>query len=145
MAIFSIASRTSAVTSGAAALEIIAASGVGYRLLEIGITLNAGTASAFGLGAEIAANKGITPTSPQTVLAEDQNNLTAGNTTTAMAWATGPVVPPNFYRRCSLPSTVGAGIIWTFPRGIMVPKNTSLVLWNLSTVSIADVWVVVDE
>ena len=143
MAIFSIANRTTATTAGAAALEIIAASGVGYRLLELSLTINAATASVFGLG--VPAATGITPTSPQTVLAEDQNNTTAGNTTTALAWGTGPTVPANFFRRISLPATVGAGIIWTFPRGIMVPKSKSLVLWNIVTGSIVDVNCVVDE
>ncbi|MDI9847382.1 hypothetical protein QM467_04815 [Rhodoblastus sp. 17X3] len=143
MAIYSLANRTTVTTTGAANLEIIAASGVGFRLLEVGITINAATASAFGLG--VPAAKGITPTSPVTVLAEDQNNTTAGNTQTALAWGTAPTVPAAFFRRVSLPATIGAGIIWTFPRGIMVPKNTSLVLWNLSAVAAADVWVVLDE
>jgi hypothetical protein len=144
MAIYSLANRTTNTTTGAANLEIIAASGVGYRLLEVGITINAATASAFGLG--VPAAKGVGATSPVTVLAEDQNNTTAGNTTTALAWGTtAPTVPTNFFRRVSLPATIGAGIIWTFPRGIMVPKNTSLVLWNLSTTSAADVWIVLDE
>lgn len=142
MAIYSIANRTTSTTSAAATLEIIAASGAGFRLLEIGIIINAATASVFGLGAPAA--KGITPTSPVTLLAEDAGNTTAGNTT-ALAWGTGPTVPANFYRRVSLPATIGSGVIWTFPRGLVVLKNTSLVLWNIATNSVADVWCVVDE
>lgn len=143
MAIFSIANRTTGTTTGTAALEIIAASSIGYRLLELSLTTNAATASVFGLGTPAAI--GITPTSPQTLLGEDQNNTTAGNTTTALAWGTAPTVPANFYRRISLPNVIGGGIIWTFPRGLMVPKGKSLVLWNLVTGSVADVNVVVDE
>lgn len=143
MAIYSLANRTTVTTSAAANLEIIAAAALGYKLMEIGMMINAATQSVFGLGTPAA--KGITPTSPVTVLAEDAGNTAAGSTTTALAWGTAPTVPANFLRRVNLPATVGAGCILTSPRGITVLKATSLVLWNLALGSVADVWVVVDE
>lgn len=144
MAIYSLANRTTNVTTGNANLEVIAASAIGFRLLELGLTLNAATASAFGFGTPGAT--GIGATTPQTVLAEDSGNTAVGNTTTALAWGTtAPTIAANWYRRVSLPNTVGAGIIWTFPRGITCLKTKSLILWNLSTTSAIDVWVVVDE
>lgn len=145
MAIYSIANRTSATATAAAALEVIGGSNLGYRMLEFGITINAATASVFGFGRPAAT--GATPTSPQTVIAEDGGNTAAGNTTTALAWGTGPTVPVNFFRRMSLPATVGAGIVWTFPRGVQVLKTLSSVLWNPSagSNSVADVWNVVGE
>ncbi|MGZ4849802.1 MAG: hypothetical protein ACXV2C_00250 [Candidatus Bathyarchaeia archaeon] len=143
MSIYSLAVRTSNVVTGNATLEIIGSTNVGYRLLEVGITINAATASVFGLGKPAAA--GVTPTTPVTVIAEDAGNSTAGNTNTALAWATGPTLPAAFLRRVSLPATIGAGIIWTFPRGVSVLKATTEVLWNLSATSVADVWIVVDE
>ena len=125
--------------------ETIAGANLGYRMLEFGITLNAATASVFAIGRPAAI--GITPTSPQTVLAEDGGNTATGNTTTALAWGTAPTVPANFFRRCSFAATIGAGLIWTFPRGIIVLKALSSVLWNPSGTanSVADTWVVVDE
>lgn len=143
MAIFSIATRTSSGTTATAAQEIIAGANNAFSLKELGITINAATASVFGVG--IPAAKGITPGTTSTVQAEDQGNTTAGNTTVAQTWGTGPTVPANFIRRVSLPATIGAGIIWTFPRGLNVLKNTTEVLWNITTDSVADVWVVVDE
>lgn len=143
MAIYSLANRTSNTTTANPNLEIIAASAIGYRLLEVGLTINAATASVFGFGTPAAT--GVTPTTPVTVLAEDAGNTSAGNTTTALAWATPPTVPTAFYRRVSLPATIGAGIMWTFPRGVGVLKTKTLVTWNLSTTSVADIWVVVDE
>ena len=124
---------------------MIAGANLGYRLLELGITINAATASVFGLGRPAAI--GITPTSPATVLAEDGGNTATGNTTTALAWGTAPTAPTNFFRRVSLPATIGAGFIWTFPRGIVVLKALTSVLWNPSagSNSVADVWCVVDE
>jgi hypothetical protein len=143
MAIYSLANRTSDTTTAHDCLEIIAAAALGYRLLELGITLNAATASAFGFGRPAAI--GLVPTSPVTVLAEDGGNTSAGVTTTALAWGTQPTIPTNFLRRVSLPATVGAGIIWTFPRGIGVLKALTTTVWNLSTVAAADIWIVVDE
>jgi hypothetical protein len=143
MGIYSLANRTTDTTTAHDCLEIIAAAALGYRLLELGITLNAATASAFGFGRPAAI--GLSPTTPVTVLAEDGGNTSAGKTTTALAWGTQPTIPANFLRRVSLPATVGAGIIWTFPRGILVLKALTTVVWNLSTVSAADIWIVVDE
>lgn len=143
MAIYSVANRTTNTTNANATLEIIGAASLGYRLLELGFTLNAATGSVFGFGTPAAI--GITPTTPVTLLAEDAGNTSTGNTTTALAWGTGPTVPANFYRRVSLPGTVGAGMIWTFPRGVSVLKTKTVIMWNLSTVSVIDIWCVVDE
>lgn len=143
MGIYSLANRTSNVTTATATLELIGGANLGYRLLELGVTINAATASTYGYGTPAAI--GVTPTSPVTVLTEDRGSTTTGNSTTALAWGTAPTVPTNFFRRVSLPATVGAGIIWTFPRGITVLKAQTTVLWNLTATSVADVWVVVDE
>jgi hypothetical protein len=145
MAIYSVANRTTATATATPCLEAIAGANLGYRMLECGISINAATASVFGFGRPAAI--GITPTSPVTVLAEDGGNTAAGNTTTALAWGTAPTAPTNFFRRVSLPATVGAGIIWTFPRGVIVLKANTSVLWNPSggSNSVADVWNVVDE
>jgi hypothetical protein len=143
MAIFSVANRTSVATTTTAALEIIAGANNAYSLKEFGITQNAATASVFGFAPPAA--KGVTPANGSTVQAEDQGNTTSGNTTTGTTWATGPTAPTNFWRRVSTPATIGAGIIWTFPRGINVLKTITTILWNVTANSVVDVWIVVDE
>lgn len=143
MAIFSIAVRTSSGTTTTAAAEFIASASVAYRLLELGITINAATASVFGYGKPAAA--GVTPATTSTVQAEDSGNTTAGNTTVALTWGTSPTAPTNYLRRVSLPNTVGAGIVWTFPRGRTVLKTVTDCLFNITTNSVADIWFVVDE
>lgn len=143
MAIFSISVRTSGNTSSSAAAEIIAGANVAYRLMELGVTINAATASVFGYGKPAAA--GVTPGTTSTVQGEDSGNTTTGNTTVALTWGTGPTIPANFLRRVSLPATIGAGIIWTFPRGRTVLKTVTDVLWNVTAGSVADFWFVVDE
>lgn len=143
MALYSIANRTLSGAAGTPALEIIAAAGAGFKLREIGILQGNATSSVYGLG--VPAAKGITPTSPITVLPEVGWAAAAGNTTTAVAWGTAPTAPVNFYRRVPLSATMGSGIICTFLQGLVVLKNTTLVLWNLGANSVVDVWLVCEE
>jgi hypothetical protein len=151
MAIFSIAMATSGTAGPVAVQEVIPGANNSYRMLEFGLTmLTAGTTNTLGLTRALAA--GTTPTSPQTVLAEDAADTTAGNTTTAVAWATAPTVPTNFLRRLSAPATIGAGSIWTFPRGLKSIKgaavannNITLFLIGAVTAGTINTWFVVDE
>ena len=138
-----LAVRTSSGTAATAAWEIIAGSTPGNaKLIELGIFLSAATSSVYGLGRPGAI--GITPTTPVDFLQEDPNNLLAsGVVRSAIAWQTGPTVPTNFMRRLSLPASIGAGVIWTFPEGIVIPASGSLVLWNIGTNSIVDAYAVV--
>lgn len=142
MAIYSLSQRTSNVTIANACWEIRTTATDRPRIMEIGITINAATASVFGLGRPAAI--GVTPTTPVTFLAEDPGDA-AATVTAALAWATGPTVPANFFRRISLPATVGAGVIWTFPKGLLIPVSSSLILWNITANSVADVYAVIDE
>lgn len=134
--------RTSGAGSGAAALEVIAPSLKGCYLKELSFSLAAATASTYALGRPAA--KGITPTSP--VAAQYQDGVVPMLTATALAWGTGPTAPTAFIRRSSLPATLGASIVWTFSdKGLFIPANTSLVLWNLAANGVADVSITIDE
>lgn len=136
--------RTSDGTSGAAAWEIITGATPGRaRVIELGFFLAAATATTIGLGRPQAI--GITPTSPVDFLAEDPNDvLASGVVQSAVAWGTGPTIPTAFLRRIALPATVGAGVIWTFPEGLVIPVSSSLILWNLASNSVLDAYAVID-
>jgi len=143
MAIYSLATRSTVTTIAAANEEVRTAATDRASVMEIGIFLAAATASVYGIGRPAAI--GVTPTSPITVLAEDPASP-AGTVTTAVAWGTGPTVPANFFRRIALPATIGTGVIWTFPRGLVIAVSSSIVFWNITTNSAAvDNHVVVDE
>lgn len=143
MALYSMSQRTSSGTAATAAWEVRSASGDKPKIMEIGISQNAGTAGVYGLGRPAAI--GITPTSPQTFIDEQDGNGPTGQTTSAVAWGTGPTVPANFFRRLSCPATIGAGVIWTFPRGIGIAVSSSIVIWVIATAPVCDVWAVADE
>lgn len=142
--------RTSATASGAAALEIIAGAGKSFRLMELGITIVNATASTFALGRPAA--KGITPTSPVALLSYQNGDSAGVLAKGAVAWGTGPTIPAGYFRQVTLPATAGAEKIWEFSEagmqkqgGILVPAGGSIILWTLSIVSIADVYVVIEE
>ena len=142
MAIYSLANRTTNVTIANACLEIRTAATDRPRIMEIGIFLASAIASVFGLGRPQAI--GVTPTSPVTVLQEDPGEA-AGTVQTALAWGTGPTVPLQFFRRIGLPATIGTGVIWTFPRGLIIPISSSIVIWNITAAGVADIYIVIDE
>lgn len=143
MAIASFAARTTTfTTTTAACFELRAAASVRPKLLEMSIIQATGTACSYGLGRPQAI--GVTPTSPQTMLRDDPNDA-AATSQVALAWATSPTVPLNYHRRWNSAATVGVGIVWTFPRGLVIPASGSLVIWNISTTVACDVNAVVDE
>jgi hypothetical protein len=140
--IYSLAQRTTGVTNATAGHETRTTATDRISITEIGVFLAAATASTYGIGRPAAI--GVTPTTPQTFLAEDPGNP-AGTATGALAWGTGPTVPANFHRRISFPATIGTGVIWTFPRGLVVAISSGFVLWNLATNGVVDIYVVEDE
>lgn len=135
--------RTSSGTDATAGWEILTGATPGRaKIIEIGFFLAAATASVVGLGRPAAT--GITPTAPVDFLPEDPNDvLASGVVQSALAWETGPTVPANFFRRIALPATIGTGVIWTFPEGLVIPVSSSVVLWNLGTNSVLDAYAVV--
>jgi hypothetical protein len=143
MAIYSLSLNTTVTTTAAAAWDVKASATNEPAVMEIGVNLGAATASTYGLG-----RSGNTPTqtSPVLLQAEDVDRP-AAVTGCAVAWSVAPTVPAQFLRRVSLPATIGSGIIWTFPRGLILgAAAASLVLWNLATNSAStNVWCVADE
>lgn len=143
MAIYSLALASTVTTSGAASWDVKAAATNEPAIMEIGVINGAATACTYGYG-----RSGNTPTqtSPVLLQAEDEGRP-AALTGCAVAWSVAPTVPTQHFRRAFLPATIGAGIVFTFPRGIVLAASSaSLVQWNLaaSSASIA-VHVVADE
>ena len=126
MAIYSVARNSTVTTSGNAAADCVAVgSGVRPRIMEWGLFLGAATASAFSLRRTTAVG---TRTSPTTLLAEDAADpALTGITDVSMttAFSAENTEATDMLRRISLPATIGTGVIWTFPRGIVLPANAA--------------------
>lgn len=139
-----LAVKTTATGSAAASWEIRTGSTPGrWRLMEFGLFIDAATAAEFGLGTPAAI--GVTPTTPVDFIVEDPNDVIAsGVVQSALAWGTGPTVPGTFDRRISLPATIGSGVIWTWPKGRGIAVSSSIILWNLTAVPVANVYAVLE-
>lgn len=142
MPIYSAARRTTNVTSGASSHALTTAAGDRAALLETGIFMAAATASVYSLGRPAAL--GVTPTSPVLLLAEDPANP-VGTTSSVLAWATSPTNPTTDMRRWASPATIGTGVIFTFPRGIVMAVSQNIVWQNLALNGVVDSYFVVDE
>jgi len=142
MAYYTIARRTTNVTSGQSAHTIYTTTTDRAAILEAGIFMAAATASLFSLGRPAAA--GITPTSPVLLLAEDPA-VPAATTNSALAWGTSPTSPTTDLRKWSSSAQIGQGVIFTFPRGMIIAVSSSFVLQNLATNGVVDSHFVIDE
>ena len=144
MALYELAVVGGAGTTGVAQAEFRAGADPAY-IREVGIFLNAATASTIGLGrpANNGSVAGGTVTLGQANV-QDDSAAAAGFVTTG--WSTAPTVPTQFFRRIGLPAAIGNGIIWTWgERGLRVKQATSLVVWNLATNSVASISFVWEE
>jgi len=143
MAIYSLSLRTTVTTIAAAAWAALSPSTNEAGVMELRYVNGAATASVIGVG-----RSGNTPTlsAGTAFLAEDEGR-TAGVTQAGVAFGTAPTVPANFFRRASIAAVIGVGIIYTFPRGlVLAAAGAGLVVWNITTNSaVVDIDCVVDE
>jgi hypothetical protein len=123
-------------------MDLKASASIAPRILEVGLNLGAATASTYGLG-----RSGNTPTQTSPVLLQAENpNDPAMQSGCAVAWSVAPTVPTQFFRRISLPATAGSGVIFTFPRGLILAASASMLIWNLATnANSLNVWWTADE
>ncbi len=143
MAIYSLAQRTTVTTIGAASHAFLSPATNEAALMEWGYFNGAATACVVGL-----ARSGNVPTltGGVAVLAEDEGRP-AGLTQGAVAFGTAPTVPTQFFRRFSMAALVGAAVVYTFPRGIILPAaGQAMCAWNINANSaVVDIYFVVDE
>jgi hypothetical protein len=140
--IYSVGIRTTNLTINQACVEIYTPATLAVKVLEIGVGVVTATSYTVGLGRPQA--QGVTPV-PVAFQPEQNASNPAAKTNASLSWGTSPTVPAVFLRRFITPATIGSGVIWTFPRGLELPANSSLVLWNITAAPACDVWIVIDE
>lgn len=118
-----------AAASGAPYATIHTGANLVAAIREMGIFLNAATASSVEL---IRPNN--SPTASTSVLGQAQDTAQAASSVNLdTAWSTAPTIGSNVpLRKVLLPGTIGSGVIWTWPSGagLIVPVSSYLVLWN---------------
>jgi hypothetical protein len=142
MSMSSLAVRTTNLTITQACSEWRNGATGRVRTMEVGIVQAAATAQSLGFG--VPAALGITPTSPVTLLRDDVGDP-ASLVTHALAWATSPTVPAAFKRRWNSAATIGVGVIWTFPRGMVMAISSAHVIWNITAAQASDINIAVSE
>jgi hypothetical protein len=102
------------------------------RIWEIAVYMSGGTAAATDVGIGRPAAVSATPT---TVVPQPEDpSFSAAGCTGQVAATTKPTSPTLFLRRFGIPATIGAGVIWTFPYGLIVPTGPAeLVVWNIGS------------
>lgn len=123
-------------TTGAAAgllAQLRTGSARDLRVWEIGVFATTAVSGAVGLIRPTAV--GATFTSTSTGQPEDPST-SAGVAVIDTAATTAPTIGSTYMRQITLPATIGAGVVWTFPAGIVVPTSASLALWQTSAAAV---------
>lgn len=125
---FEIGKASVAAATGAAYATLHTGANVAAEILEVGFFCNAATASSVEL-----AQPANTPVATTSTLG-NASNIGWNPTSTVnfdTAWSTAPTTPTIIYKMITLPATIGAGVIWTWPPGqFVLPVSKWLVLWN---------------
>lgn len=142
MSLASVSVRTTNVTINNAAVELRTTASVKCRLLELSLCSAAATAASYGVGRPAAQS--VTPGTIVTFQRDDSADP-ACVTTVDTTWATSPTAPTAYHRRWNSAATIGVGVVWTFPRGLIVPVSASLVVFNITASAALDVSMAIDE
>lgn len=141
--IYELGFSTASGTNNTCAVELYTKSTDRVAILEIEWFGLSNTRVTWGLGRPAAV--GLQPVAIGPVLAVDPLAPT-GTLRAAVSWSsTAPTAPSTYLRRVTTQATIGSGGIMVFPRGLIVPVSSSLVLFNLDTNALCNVRILVDE
>ena len=145
MSLYCLAVRTTNATINQACWEIYTPSTLAIKIFEIGISTVTAQTMVLGLAKPLAA--GVGPTTPANFIAEQDSGLPPSKTLSAVAWSTSAptIATAGFNRRASIPAAIGAGVLWTFPKGLYVPPSTSMCIHNIAASGTLDCWAIIDE
>lgn len=142
MSLASVAIRSSNVTINQAHWQLLCTAGVKCRILEISYVGGTATAVTVAWGRPAAA--AVTPGTTLTFQRDDSADP-ACVTTISSTYGTSPTNPTVPHRRWNGAATIGVGIVFTFPRGIIIPVSGAFVASNITAGVIADHNVSIDE
>jgi hypothetical protein len=123
-------------TTGAAAgliAQLRTGSARDLRIWEVGVFATTAVSGSIGLIRPSAV--GATFTSTAAGQPEDPVSG-AGVAVIDTVAGTPPTIGATYLRQATLPATIGAGVIWTFPNGLVVPISASMALWQTSALAV---------
>lgn len=130
MARYSLGFTSAAAATAAALFNIKSAASERLRIWEIGIFQpGTGTPTVVAGGFGKAANSGSVAQTNVAGVPDDPADA-ASTANVGVAFTTAPTAPTLWSRQFSIPATLGAGLIWTFPMGLVVPVSSDWALWN---------------
>lgn len=143
MARYAAAFQTTSGTIAAASAEVRATSSDRPLIMELELHCVTAAAAVVGIGTPAAT--GVTPDVTYRPTSEDPA-VPLSTTLVAVSWnGTAPTVPTQFVRRFGMRALAGCPLIVAFPRGLTVPQNGSVVLWNITANPLLGCSITVDE
>lgn len=127
MARYSAGFTKAAPATGTFVSQIRTTSSKDIRVWEIGVFASTAVALSVGLIRSLTLGATFTTITP----VADDTSAGAATALVDTAITTQPTITANTYlRKVVLPATIGAGIIWSFPMGLIVPTSAGMLLWN---------------
>lgn len=127
MARYSAGFSKAAPLTGTFISQVRTTSSKDIRIWEIGVFASTAVALSVGLIRSLTVGATFTTISP----VADDTSAGAATVLVDTAITTQPTITANTYlRKVVLPATIGAGVIWSFPMGVVVPVSSGMLLWN---------------
>jgi hypothetical protein len=128
-----LASQKATTAAAGPIVALRASSSRDVRVFEVGVFIGSAVSGTVGIGRPATAGTSSASVGPVAQgFAYDNQNL-VGTTVLDTTWSAAPTAPAAPWRRAVLPGTIGAGVIWTFPSGIVIPTSGTIILWQFST------------
>lgn len=125
-------------TTGAAAawqLQFRTGSARDARIWEIGLFTTTAVAGTYTLDRSNTIGATFTSTAVGTMV-DPNSGVGAAVVDTAASTAPTRAGTPAPFRQVVFPATVGSGVIWTFPRGLVVPTSGGLLIWQTTAAAV---------
>lgn len=127
--------------SGAAAAGVVAFRAANAnrdaRIFEISVFAETAVAGTVGIGRPATAGTSNANSGAVASGAGYDNVAGAGAALVDTGWSVAPTAPTLPWKRAVLPASIGAGVIWTFPTGIVVPANGgTVIVWQYSALAV---------
>jgi len=136
MAIYSASVPIFQVANGTPAADFMAGQSNAPSFIELGANVGTAAATIFGIGR--AAIAGVQVGGAALLPEDEAIGAMPCQTTVATQWSLAPKVPSIYLRRIQISgAAIGQGMILTFPRGLRLAENGSLVFWNLTATQAA--------